>query len=89
MKSRADPRFWRLYERLPDHVQRQARKPYELWQADPQHPGLRFKQVDDVESIYSVRVGTGYRALGLLEEETMVWFWIGRHDEYERLLKDG
>jgi hypothetical protein len=29
----------------------------------------------------------GYRALGLLKGETMHWFWIGRHDEYERIFK--
>ncbi len=26
----------------------------------------------------------GYRALGILEENTVTWFWIGDHDEYER-----
>jgi hypothetical protein len=29
----------------------------------------------------------GYRALGLLKGDTVTWFWIGTHDEYERLLK--
>jgi len=34
----------------------------------------------------SVRVTLGYRALGLLGAEEIVWFWIGTHAEYDRLL---
>jgi hypothetical protein len=33
--------------------------------------------------VYSVRVGIGWRALGLKVEDAMVWFWIGSHSEYE------
>ena len=25
-------------------------------------------------------------SLGVLKESTMVWFWVGPHDEYEKLL---
>ena len=38
------------------------------------------------EPIYSVRVTLGYRALGLLQKDEIVWFWIGSHAEYDRLL---
>ena len=58
---------------------------YHLWQANPRHPSLRFKKVG---ALWSVRIGNGYRALSLLEEETFFWFWIGTHDEYERLLSE-
>jgi hypothetical protein len=30
---------------------------------------------------------SGYRALGRIQDGVMYWFWIGKHDEYERLLK--
>jgi hypothetical protein len=36
---------------------------------------------------YSVRVGLGYRALGLREGEHVYWFWIGSHAEYDELLR--
>src|SRR5690606_21977791 len=39
--------------------------------------GLRFKKVHASRPIYSVRVTRGYRALGILENETVTWFWIG------------
>jgi hypothetical protein len=32
-------------------------------------------------------VGRSYRVVGTLEEnDTIVWFWIGPHEEYESLI---
>jgi len=59
---------------------------YERFQRDPHHPSLQFKQVHSSRPIYSVRVGLGYRALGSRSEETMIWFWIGSHADYDRLV---
>jgi hypothetical protein len=87
MKSRATLKFWKCYERLPRRVQQRARMAYQLWMANPDHPSLHFKRVDEEEPIYSARVTEDYRVLGLLEGDTVIWYWIGRHDEYERLLK--
>lgn len=87
MKSSTTSRFWKLYEALPEDVQRRADKAYRLWQLNPRARGLDFKRVGRRRPIYSVRIGMGYRALGLLEGDTIIWFWIGHHDEYERLLK--
>lgn len=87
MKARATPKFWKLYAQLPETIQRRARKVYQLWRANPHHPSLHFKRVDNEEPIYSVRVGEDYRVLGYLKGDTVVWFWIGDHDEYDRLLK--
>lgn len=35
----------------------------------------------------SVRINRGYRALARCRGNTLFWFWIGPHDEYERILK--
>jgi hypothetical protein len=86
MKSRVDPAFWKLYHQLPRNVRQLAAKAYQLWREDPNHPGLRFKRVDPIDPIYSVRIGLNYRALGWLEHDTVVWFWISDHDEYDRIL---
>ena len=80
----ATAEFWRLYARLPQVQRRDARKAYRVWQRNPLHGPLHFKKVGKV---WSVRVGRGYRALGLLKGDTMHWFWIGPHDEYERILR--
>lgn len=88
MKSRTTKRFWSLLRRLPDQTRARARKAYEQFRADPGHPGLRFKRVDDEDPIYSVRIGADHRALGVLKGDTITWFWIGTHDEYERVIDE-
>jgi len=48
---------------------------------------LQFKAI--APSIYSVRIGVHYRALGTrMREDEIVWFWIGSHSEYDRLIKN-
>ncbi|HEX8675403.1 MAG TPA: hypothetical protein VF710_26140 [Longimicrobium sp.] len=38
--------------------------------------------------IYSARVGRHYRALGERQvDDTIVWFWIGSHADYDRILR--
>ena len=75
-----------MFSELPAHVQRQARAAYRLFQADPTHPGLHFKQVNSSPLMYSARVGISYRALCTRDGDTVVWFWIGSHAEYDHLL---
>ena len=86
MNSRTTRSFWKKFDALPASVREHARKSYQLWHDDPSHPGLHFKRVHTREPLYSVRVSRDYRALGLLEGDTMTWIWIGSHDEYERVL---
>jgi hypothetical protein len=87
MKSLTTSRFWELYDALPEAVQRRADRAFALWQLNPNARGLYFKRVGKQRPVYSVRIGRGYRALGLREEDAILWFWIGGHDEYDRLLK--
>jgi hypothetical protein len=85
--SRTTGRFREAYRRLPEHVQRRAREAYRRFKENPQHRSLRFKHVHATRPIYAARVGLGYRALGIVEGEVIVWFWIGTHAEYDRLLR--
>jgi len=87
MKSKAAPKFWKFYEHLHPDMQQRSRKAYQIWKTNPSHPGLHFKRVDEEYPIYSVRVSDDYRALGILEGDTVIWYWIGSHDEYMRLLR--
>jgi mRNA-degrading endonuclease RelE of RelBE toxin-antitoxin system len=84
MNSATLPSFWELYRQLDPNVKARVKKAYRLWADEPFHPSLRFKCINPEESIWSVRVTRGYRALGLLDQNTVTWFWIGSHDEYER-----
>jgi hypothetical protein len=65
-------------------VQLLARKNFLLWLADPTHRSLHFKKV---RHYWSARVGPNYRALARIQGNVAEWFWIGPHDEYERLIK--
>jgi len=80
---RATSRFWTCFERLPAGVRSVARQTFELLQQNPAHPSLHFKKVGE---LWSARVGIGYRALAVKDDEGFVWVWIGTHAEYDRLL---
>ena len=83
MKSRAVSSFWIGYRRLPAEVQIAAKKQYRLWLSDPHHPSLRFKKVG---SDWSARITGDYRAVGVMDDDTVIWYFIGTHAEYDRLL---
>ena len=87
MNSQLTPDFLTCFAKLPYAVKEQARRCYQLWQNNPAHPSLHFKRIHGKESLYSVRVGLGWRALGLLEDNTISWFWIGPHAEYDALIR--
>jgi hypothetical protein len=84
--SHTTERFRRAIANLPAEVRRQAREAYQRFRQDPTHPGLRFKQVHPTRPVYSVRVGLDYRALGVRQGDEIIWFWIGPHAEYDRLV---
>jgi len=75
--------FWSNFNELPADVQRLARENHELLVSNPRHPSLQLKRVGPY---WSVRVGANYRALGDPTDDGIVWFWIGGHDEYMRLV---
>ena len=80
---RTIPSFWEHFNRLPESVQRLARRNFELLRMDPRHPSLRFRRVG---RLWSARVGLDYRALAREEGGVFWWVWIGPHDEYDRII---
>ncbi len=86
MNSRTTRRFRALFATLPTHVQRQAREAYRLFAQNPSHPGLHFKQIHLDPPFFSARVGISYRAVCARDGNTLVWFWIGSHAEYDQLV---
>ena len=88
MNSRTTDRFRRAFGLLPAPAQVRARRAYAMFRRNPSHPSLRFKLVHPNRPIYSVRIGLAYRALGVRDQDDIVWFWIGSHADYELLLRD-
>jgi mRNA-degrading endonuclease RelE of RelBE toxin-antitoxin system len=77
------PSFWHNYNKLPKEIQQLADKNYQLLNENPFHPSLHLKKI---KNYWSVRIGLRYRALGLENGNNVIWFWIGDHEGYDKLL---
>ena len=86
MKSIRTKEFHELFARLPRDVQKQAVNTYRIFKANPDHPSLHFKCVNKEKSWYSVCVNKNYRVIGMWEGDTIFWFFIGTHGDYDHLL---
>ncbi len=86
MKHQTLPRFWQHYHQLPKEMRELADKNFSLLQSNAHHPSLHFKKVDDARNLWSVRIGLQYRALGLEKPDGILWFWIGSHADYDKLI---
>ncbi len=83
MKHIAVNSFWDMFEKLPVEIQINAKKKFNLLKSNPFHPSLHLK---DVNEHWSIRIGIKYRALGIQKDENIIWFWIGKHDDYDKLI---
>jgi hypothetical protein len=86
MRSRTSERFRKAFDALPQSIQHKTREAYARWSANPAHPSLRFKKIHDTLPIFSVRIDRDWRAVGILENDEVVWFWIGSHADYDDLV---
>ena len=87
MISRLHASFRRDFARLPKEIQKCAKAAYQRFKIDPSHPGLQFKRLHLTLPLWSVRVSDSYRAVGVrASDDAIVWFFIGTHAEYDRLL---
>jgi hypothetical protein len=82
-RHQADAEFWALYDDLPLQVRRQADKAFALLKENPDHPALHFKKIG---LRWSVRVSLRYRALALETDDGYLWYWIGSHAAYDRMI---
>lgn len=84
MRHQADHDFWKAYEALPPEIRSQADRVFALLKQNPKHPSLHFKKIG---RRWSVRVGLKYRALALEIEDGFLWYWIGTHANYDRMIR--
>jgi len=83
LKHYANPTFWEKYKELPENIKKLANRNFELLKKNPYHPSLHLKKVG---RYWSVRGGKKYRAIGIEIGEGIIWFWIGKHSEYEKII---
>ena len=87
MTSRTTKRFRKLLADLPPHVQKQAREAYIAWTRDPWQPKLQFKQIHATRPIFSARIGIDWRAVCIQTDDQALWYFIGSHADYDKLIK--
>lgn len=87
MNSQVADEFLKCFASLPDPVKTQARKAYRQWQENPRHPRLQFELIQGHENLWSARVSEGWRVLGLVDGDTITWFWIGSHAGYDSRIR--
>ena len=75
--------FWKCYKLLPKEIQDLADKKFALFRSDPFHSSLGFAQKG---AVWTVDVGLHYRAIAWREGNSLVWFWIGSHEDYNKLM---
>jgi hypothetical protein len=73
-----------MFDALPEQIRERAREAYRQFQTDPFHPGLRFHPLRDYPGYWSVRSTLSYRAVCRRDGDTVVWFWIGSHADFDR-----
>jgi len=87
MKYVFTSRFNKLKDNLPEEVSQHCLDKLRMWQDNPHHPSLKFKKVADNKPLWSLRVNLQIRLLGYRKNDTVIWDWIGSHDEYIRTIK--
>ena len=83
MNHFALPEFWFHHHRLPEAIRDLANKNFELLKTNPRHSSIRLKKVG---AVWSARVGLHYRALGRDHADGILWFWIGPHGTYDKII---
>jgi hypothetical protein len=87
MISRTTDGFWKCYKELPEQVRKEAKRAYKSFKSNPYHPSLHFKRIHSTRAIFSLRITKDYRAVGIEQDKQIIWFWIGSHGDYDKLLK--
>jgi hypothetical protein len=65
-----------------------AKKAFQLFVSNPQHPALRVHRLKDNKkgqhesNSWSVSVTRQYRAIYVESGDRIVWYWIGSHAAY-------
>jgi hypothetical protein len=83
LNHHATPEFWACYRALPPSIQLAADRAFANLKADPRHPSLHLKKVG---RFWSARVGLHHRVLAVEAEDGLLWFWIGTHAQYDKLI---
>jgi mRNA-degrading endonuclease RelE of RelBE toxin-antitoxin system len=80
MKIAFTHNFVREYQKLPQEIQKAVDKQLELLMANPRHPSLNLKKMQDPRRIWECRVTFSYRFTFQIENDTYILRKVGTHD---------
>ncbi len=87
MNSHTTDKFRKALAELPAEIRKQAQESNRLFVKNSRHPSLHFKPIHPTRPIYSARIEIHYRAVGILDGDDIIWYWIGHHSEYDKLIR--
>jgi mRNA-degrading endonuclease RelE of RelBE toxin-antitoxin system len=88
VKNIFKPGFRKHFERLPLPLRKKATKAFKRLEDYDQSHFSRALELKHIRgTLYRIRIGDGYRALGYKVGDEMQWDWIGPHDEYLRRIR--
>lgn len=76
--------FIREYRALPSHLQKATDKQLELLLANPRHPSLGIKKMNDPRRIGEGRISKNYRLTFQVEGDTYILRRLGPHEAPRR-----
>jgi len=84
--------FIKLFKKLKKQTQLDAVEACHQWRDNPGYPSLKFGRVQNTKArAFRLSIGDHYRALAVHEkfgsQDYYQWFWIGTHEEYNRMIK--
>ncbi len=71
---------------LAKDIQKKAQQQYKLFKENPYHSSLDFKKIQRKKTYHSIFISEHWQAIGVEEDDTIIWFWIGSHEEYNNLI---
>lgn len=72
-----------LLKKLSKPVQESSDRQFQISKQNPSHPSLYLKKVGNY---WLARIGMRYQALSVERNGNLLWFWIGTHANYDKLL---
>ena len=86
MISRLAPEFREALGKLDPATRRKARQAYQLFKDNPASWQPELQTGSRNKKPLFARIDDNYRVLGVVQGNAIIWYWVGPHDEYERMI---
>lgn len=81
MKIAKTDTFTKGYQKLPQTIQKKTDKQLVLLSKNIRHPSIRAKKVQGLSDIWEGRIDRSYRFTFIIQEDVIIVFRVGPHDE--------